>query len=180
MASPGAPLRCDGGADNNRSTTFGAGAGPRRDARHRGHSRSPRGLRQRVRRSGSGLRVAATEGAAFAFGHIALPRSLGERANATEMAAARKYPRAPINPLRRARPCHIGDNADATGRRRSRTRRRARRNAARRFAHANARIHLSRKRVMKSRLVLYRVLWIVVAATGLAVPAWSQDSYPSK
>ena len=33
---------------------------------------------------------------------------------------------------------------------------------------------------MKSRLVLYRALWIVAAATGLTVPAWSQDGYPSK
>src|SRR2546425_3971641 len=50
-----------------------------------------------------------------------------------------------------------------------------------RSAHAKARVSFPlRKRVMKSRLVLYRAFWIAAAATVLAVPAWSQDSYPSK
>src|SRR5437667_568248 len=50
-----------------------------------------------------------------------------------------------------------------------------------RSAHASARVSFPlRKRVMKSRVVLYRALWIGAAATVLAMPAWSQDSYPSK
>src|SRR5207302_10143413 len=59
--------------------------------------------------------------------------------------------------------------------------RRPGRNSADRSAHASARVSFPlRKRVMKSRLVLYRALWIAAAATVLAMPAWSQDSYPSK
>src|SRR2546425_4554997 len=97
------------------------------------------------------------------------------------MAAARKYPRAPVNrigTLDRATsaimPTPQVEGGRAPGAARAVT-------APDRSAHAKARVSFPlRKRVMKSRLVLYRAFWIAAAATVLAVPAWSQDSYPSK